>query len=156
MSNLTSVSFDPPQCTLEQSNALPTTEFFNITDADNETCHNFSDDEYVTLSFGFLSHDSGINHFHLVMDASQDCNADKFLWFVDGESISANPLQCSANQVKNDGKKLCEITCRCMCATQCSHVYFQVQQLPWLDNQLSICHWEHVLSGQVVKPEVNQ
>ena len=64
--NLTSVSFDPPQCPLRQSSALSTTKFSNIFDTDNETCHKFCNEEYMTLSFGFLSHDSDINHFTLL------------------------------------------------------------------------------------------
>ena len=151
---LTSVSLDPLPCPLGQSNAVSPQEFPSISDDDDETCYNFSDIEYLTLSFEFISHDSGINHFLLIMKAAQDCDADNLLWFVDGGSVSIKPSECSVNQITIFDNKLCEITCRCMCATQCSHVYFQVQQLPWLDNRLSICHWEHVLAGQVVEPKV--
>ena len=156
VSTLSSVSFDPPQCPLGQSNALSTTEFSNVFDDDEETCYDFSDEKYVTLSFEFLSHDLGINHFRFVMNASQDCNADNFLWFVGGDIVSTKPLECAVDQDMSSGNKLCEITCCCVCATECSHVYFQAQQLPWLDNQLNICHLEQVLTGQVIEPEVIQ
>ena len=155
VSNLTSVSFDPPQCPLEQSNALSTAEFSNVFDNNEETCYNFSDEEYVTLSLEFLSLDSGINHFRFIMNASQDCYSDNFLWLIGGETVSIKPMECEVNQDTSNGNKLCEITCYCVCAIECSRAYFQSQQLPWLDNHLSICHWAQVLTGQV-EPEVIQ
>ena len=88
------------------------------------------------------------------MNASQDCEAKNFLWFVTGELLDAKPSECDVKQVASDDKKLCEIMCYCACTTECSYVHLQVQQLPWKDNQLGICHWEQVLTGQVVEPEV--
>ena len=155
MSYLTFASFDPPQNPSDQPSIVQSTpRFSDILDDREETCHDFSDTEFLNLVFTFLSLDSGINHFRFLMNASQDCEAKNFLWFVTGELLDAKPSECDVKQVTSDDKKLCEIMCYCACAAECSYVHLQVQQLPWKDNQLSICHWEQVLTGQVVEPEV--
>ena len=139
---INAISLNQPSRHLYEDAANNVAESFpNFDDRSMDTCDDVSTREYINILFG-LSGNTNIIQSTVFIKGSQKCVADNVTWFVSGRVPGPTVLQCDVTEKRKMGLRLCNLLCQCVCGDDCDFLHFQMQNPPWVNETLSLCHYK--------------
>ena len=136
------VSFDPPsQMMFDETiqNVIDSLPKFD--DDASQTCDDVSEAGFINIVWELFGDTKMINS-SVLMKGSQPCRASNIAWFVRGRVPGRSVIQCNVTETQNMGLRICNLFCHCACGNACAFLHFQVQNPPWMNKTLRLCHYE--------------
>ena len=133
-----SISFTTPG---RQSSHETSGDFPNLVDEYPETCDDVSNREFINIMWE-LSDNTNIIQSTVIIKGSQQCHASNTAWFISGGVPDSMVLECEVTEEHDTDLRRCNLLCQCACGDDCGFLHFRVQLRPWMEKELSLCHYE--------------
>ena len=151
------ISFTPHdrQLSYEGDEEVP-----NLVDGFPETCDDVSNRKFINIIWE-LSAKTNMARSTVTIKGSQQCRATNMIWFIGGSVPGPLVMECDVTEEQVTGLRKCKLLCKCAPGAECGFLHFRAQHPPWLEETLSLCHFEehftmlwcrNIICGASVKP----